>query len=87
MEGNELHEFAAAKLGELEALYRSYLEKEFSAFVSRHRAVSLMWHIFGMKVYGYQKSVAEDVMRQGLREGLPWMCDLKGGDVRQGSYL
>lgn len=72
IEGNELHEFASAKLGEIEALYQSYLEQEFSTVVSRKRAVSLMLHIFGMRVYGYQRGSAER-MRQGLREGLPWL--------------
>ena len=71
-EGNELHYFASAKLGEVEALFRSYLEKEFSKTVSRRRAVSIMLHIFGMRVYGYQQGSA-DRMRQGLREGLSWL--------------
>jgi len=72
LEGNELYYFAAAKLGEVEAFFRSYLEKEFSKTVSRRRAASIMLHIFGMRVYGYQRGVA-DRMRQGLHEGLPWL--------------
>jgi TetR/AcrR family transcriptional repressor of nem operon len=71
-EGNDLHCLAAAKLGEVEALFRSYLEKEFSETVSRRRAASIMLHIFGLRVYGYQQGSA-DRMRQGLREGLPWL--------------
>lgn len=71
-EGNELHEFASAKLDEIETLFKSYLEKEFDETVSRQRAVSVMLHIFGLRVYGYQKGSAER-MRQGLREGLPWL--------------
>ncbi|MBU1057345.1 MAG: TetR/AcrR family transcriptional regulator [Proteobacteria bacterium] len=71
-EGNDLHEVASAKLNEVEALFRSYLEKEFDHTVSRQRAVSLMLHIFGVRVYGYQRDSA-DRMRQGLREGLPWL--------------
>ena len=71
-EGNELYNFAAAKLGEVEALFRNYLEKEFTKAVSRRRAASIMLHIFGMRVYGYQQ-VSADRMRQGLREGLPWL--------------
>ncbi len=70
--GNELYDFASAKLGEIEALYQSYLEKEFSTAVSQRRAVSFMLHIFGVRVYGYQHGSAE-LMRQGLREGLPWL--------------
>lgn len=69
---NELYDFASAKLNEIEVLYQSYLEKEFGSTVSRHRATSLMLHIFGMRIYGYQRGSA-DLMRQGLREGLPWL--------------
>jgi len=71
-EGNELHRFASAKLDEIEALFKSYLEKEFEETVSKRRAVSLMLHIFGLRVYGYQQGSAQR-MRQGLREGLPWL--------------
>lgn len=71
-EGGELHEFASAKLNEIEALFRTYLEKEFDSTVSRQRAVSLMLHIFGLRVYGYQKC-STGHMREGVREGLPWL--------------
>lgn len=71
-EGGELHDFASAKLAEVEALYQSYLEKEFGEELGRQRAISLMLHIFGMRVYGYQRGAAER-MRQGLREGLSWL--------------
>ncbi len=71
-EGGELHEFASAKLDEIEALFQSYLEKEYDKTVSRQRAVSVMLHIFGLRVYGYQQDSA-DRMRLGLREGLPWL--------------
>ena len=71
-EENELYDFAAAKLGEIENLYQSYLEKEFSVAVSQRRAASLMLHIFGVKVYSYQRESA-DRMREGLLEGLPWL--------------
>ena len=71
-EGNELHKFASAKLDEIEELFKSYLDKEFGETTSRQRAVSLMLHIFGLRVYGYQPGSAER-MRQGLRAGLPWL--------------
>jgi TetR/AcrR family transcriptional repressor of nem operon len=72
-EGNELYfYFASARLGEVEALFRSYLEKEFSKTVSIRLAASIMLHIFGMRVYGYQQASA-DRMREGLREGMPWL--------------
>jgi len=70
--GSALYELASAKLGEIEALYESYLEKEFDKTMSRQRATSLMLHIFGMRVYGYRQGSA-DRMREGLREGLPWL--------------
>lgn len=71
-EATELHEFASAKLNEIEALFRSYLEKEFDDDVCEQRAASLMLHIFGVRVYGYQKGSVER-MRLGVREGLPWL--------------
>lgn len=71
-EKNELYEFASAQLGEIEALLESYLKKEFNEKVSQRRATSLMFHIFGVRVYGYQQGSAER-MRNGLREGLPWL--------------
>jgi TetR/AcrR family transcriptional repressor of nem operon len=58
---------------EVEALFRSYLEKEFSKTVSIRLAASIMLHIFGnARVYGYQQASA-DRMREGLREGMPWL--------------
>jgi TetR/AcrR family transcriptional repressor of nem operon len=71
-ENNELHELAAKKLQEIEALFQSYLEKESDAELGRQRAISIMLHIFGMRVYGYQRDSA-DRIRQGLRAGLPWL--------------
>ena len=71
-EANELHKFASAKLDEIEGLFRSYLAKEFDETTSRQRAVSLMLHIFGVRVYGYRQGSAER-MRQGVKEGLPWL--------------
>ncbi|MBB1094265.1 TetR/AcrR family transcriptional regulator [Rhodopseudomonas palustris] len=71
-EKNELYHFASAKLGEVEALFESYLKKEFNRKVSGRRAASIMLHIFGIRVYGYKQGSA-DRMREGLREGLPWL--------------
>lgn len=71
-EGGDLHEFASARLDEIEALLQGYLEKEFDSTVSRQRAASLMLHFFGVRVYGYQQGSAER-MREGLRVGLPWL--------------
>ena len=44
----------------------------FGKTVSRRRAASIMLHIFGMRVYGYQQG-SSDRMRQALREGLLWL--------------
>ena len=71
-ENSELYEYAADKLGEIENLYQNYLEQEYGEEVSQQRATSLMLHIFGMRVYGYQRGSADRV-RQGLRVGLPWL--------------
>jgi len=69
---NELYDFASTKLNEVEAVLESYLKKEYNPKVSRRRAASLMLHMFGVRVYGYQQGSAER-MREGLREGLPWL--------------
>lgn len=71
-EGNELYELASEKLAAIEALYETYLEKEFGSEVSRERATSLMLHIFGIRVYGYRQGSAPR-MRAGLKQGLPWL--------------
>lgn len=71
-EDNNLHELAADKLDKIEVLFRTSLEKEYDAELSQQRAASIMLHIFGMRVYGYQKDSA-DRIRKGLQEGLPWL--------------
>lgn len=71
-QGNKLYELASEKLGTIEALYESYLEKEFGPEVSKPRATSLMLHIFGLRVYGYQNGSALR-MQEGLKQGLPWL--------------
>lgn len=71
-EANALFEFAAARLGEIERIYQGYLETEFSEPVSQRRAASIMLHISGILVWGYQRGSAERIL-EGLREGLPWL--------------
>jgi len=71
-EGGDLHQLATAKLDEIEAVFRRYIEKEYGKDCCQQRAVSIMLHIFGLRVYGYQQDSA-DRMRQGLREGLAWL--------------
>ncbi|WP_372808906.1 TetR/AcrR family transcriptional regulator [Pontiella sp.] len=71
-ENNDLHELAAKQLQGIEALFQSYLEQESDAELGRQRAISIMLHIFGMRVYGYQRDSADRIL-QGLRAGLPWL--------------
>ncbi|WP_353571760.1 TetR/AcrR family transcriptional regulator [Candidatus Albibeggiatoa sp. nov. BB20] len=71
-EGNKLHELASDKLEEVEVLFQNYLEKEFGKIESQQRAVSLMLHIFGLRIYGYRQGSVNS-MRQGVRAGLPWL--------------
>lgn len=71
-ESAELLDFVTAKLEEVEALFMRYLEKEYDENTSQQRAASIMLHIFGVRVYGYQKESA-DRMRLELREGLSWL--------------
>jgi len=71
-EQKELHQFASDKLLEIEALFTSYLEREFNTDLSRERAICIMLHMFGIRVYGYHQGSAAK-MRRGLRRGLPWL--------------
>lgn len=71
-ECNNLYELASLKLSEIEALYESYLKKEYGEENSKQRATSLMLHIFGIRVYGYRQGSTEQ-MREGLQVGLPWL--------------
>lgn len=70
--GGELQAFASAKLCEVEALFQSYLEREYDRQTSRNRAASIMLHIFGMRIYGYQQNSVERMLLV-LRESLPWL--------------
>jgi len=69
---NDLHSIAAAKLAEIEALFYQYLIKSYDKIESRRYATSIMFHILGMRIYGYQENPAER-MQQALHDGLPWL--------------
>lgn len=71
-EAGPLYELASACLKETEKIFQSYLEREYNFAVSRARANSIMLHLFGLRVYGYQHGAAHR-MREGLREGLNWL--------------
>lgn len=68
----DLHQHAMQKLEETELMYQDYIVKEFGQQGSSSKATSLMLHIFGVRVYGYQTASVER-MRAGLRAGLPWL--------------
>lgn len=70
-EGGELFQHTKNKLAEIEAIFQKYLEKEYSREESKSRAASIMLHMFGMRVYGFKQDA--ELMRRGLREGLPWL--------------
>ncbi len=70
--GGELHEFTSSRLAAIEAEFRHCLEREYNSTISRQRAASIMLHIFGLRVYGYQQGGAER-MREGVRAGLSWL--------------
>ncbi len=71
-ENRELHLLASEQLQKIEDRYRYYLEREFEAELAKSRATSLMLHIFGIRVYGYQNT-SEEVLFNGLCEGLAWL--------------
>lgn len=71
-EQNELFRFSSKRLERVESLYRHYIGQEFGVDQSVALANSLMLHIFGAQVYGYQ-SGSEERLLMGLRQGLPWL--------------
>ncbi len=71
-ENSELHAFANQKLQQIEALYAHNLTPEFGEDLANARAASIMFHIFGIRVYGYHKK-SPDVLLRALQDGLPWL--------------
>lgn len=69
---SDLDRIAGERLKEREVMFQYYLEKEYDLETSKKRAISIMVHIFGLRVYGYQKQ-SEKNMLIGLREGLHWL--------------
>jgi TetR/AcrR family transcriptional repressor of nem operon len=67
-----LFEFSSQRLAQTELLYTHYLLEYFNCEESAAKATSIMLHIFGLRVYGYQKKSAQ-VLRAGLMQGLPWL--------------
>lgn len=71
-EQNALYDYAIEKLNEIENIFQQYLEPEYGAALSKQRAVSIMLHLNGLRVYGYRNDTVEH-MRSGLRTGMPWL--------------
>ncbi len=69
---DKLDDLAGEYLKEVEVFFKLYLEKIYDVEISKKRAVSIMLHIFGIRVYSYQKQTIE-TMRSGLIQGLPWL--------------
>ncbi|MEH6446253.1 MAG: TetR/AcrR family transcriptional regulator [Oceanospirillaceae bacterium] len=67
-----LYAFSLKRLAQTEELYKSYLQVQYDSEESAAKATSIMLHIFGLRVYGYQKKSAQK-MRAGLVQGLPWL--------------
>ena len=71
-EMSQLHAFASQKLADVEQLIKERLLREYSEEVSQERAVSVVLHIYGVRVYGYRQGSVESI-RQGVCAGLPWL--------------
>ena len=67
-----LFEFSLQRLAQTETLYKNYLLNDFNDEQSAAKATSIMLHVFGLRVYGYQRKSVQ-VLRKGLMQGLPWL--------------
>ena len=68
----ELSTHISQHLESTEQQYQHYLEREFDLETAKIYATSLMLHIFGIRVYGYQMSNI-GVLQKSVRQGLPWL--------------
>ncbi len=68
----KLHQFTREQLKSIEDVYTSYLS-HLDASLAQTRAASLMFHIFGVRVYGYHQQPREQLL-QVLHDGLPWLA-------------
>lgn len=71
-EESELHKQAVSGLEQVEELLRDYLVKEYGKERGSIRAISVMLHMNGIRVYSYRKNSTGN-MRLGVREGLSWL--------------
>jgi len=68
----KLAELAADYLRNTKAQYKTAIAKDYGEAVSEVYATSVMMAIYGIRVYGYQKPIKDDVM-QSLRLQLSWL--------------
>ncbi|MCG8669795.1 MAG: TetR/AcrR family transcriptional regulator [Pseudomonadales bacterium] len=68
----ELLQLVQEKFAAVEAIYRTAIAREFGADNSALLASSVMMHIFGLRVYGYQNH-SKQHLRDTLRLGLHWL--------------
>ena len=59
-------------LGKTEQHYLQYLTQEYDRLTAQTYATSLMLHIFGIRVYGYQKKNPETLLAS-VKQGLNWL--------------
>ena len=69
---SELNTYIKQHLQNTEQQYKQYLEKEFDSNTASIYATSLMLHIFGIRVYGYQLENMK-TLQQSVRQSLPWL--------------
>lgn len=69
---HNLFNFARRQLQIIEAQYATYLQPEVGADVAKERATSIMFHIFGLRVYGHHDKNKE-ILLASFQEGLPWL--------------
>ena len=68
----ELDEYITEYLKKTEQHYLTYLTQEHDQLTAQTYATSLMLHIFGIRVYGYQKKNIETLLAS-VRQGLVWL--------------
>lgn len=75
----ELHHFSASWLKQIEQVYADSLASSYTEYseqegraLATSRARSIMFHIFGLRIYGYAASTHSQLV-DALRVGLPWL--------------
>ncbi len=71
-EYSELNELITQSLQKTEDQYAEFIAKEFEPNLAKIYANSLMLHIFGIRVYGYQLKDTSRI-QQSLHTGLSWL--------------